>query len=401
MADRPRGGDGPAEGTPEYQWLYGSKGGRPSGGDEPTRAMPGSARGEDTRLMPTMPRGSGDSRSDFPPSVPPPPRRDSDQPSKPPRRRRSGLRVLRWLVLLWVVFLLAVPFWAWSKVAKVDASPAGQRPNEQPGTTYLLVGSDSRGDLTEAEREELGTGGDVGQRTDTIMLLHVGSGPNLLMSVPRDSIVPIPGHSTTKINAAYAWGGPKLLVRTLESTTGIRIDHYVEIGFGGFVDMVDAVGGVEICPKRAMKDPQANLDIPKGCQEVDGKTALGYARSRKTYTQLGDIDRARAQREVVSAVGAEATSPWTFVNPVRYWRLAMATARSFTVSEDSNPLAIARFGWAMTRVDGENGLTCGIPIRDLAVNWDPTRSEQLFSYIIEDNTEDIPAQLCTDSGLPK
>ena len=137
------------------------------------------------------------------------------------------------LLILWLVFLVAVPLWAWSKVDKVDAFPDGDRPDEQDGTTYLMVGSDSRGDLTEEERKELGTGNASGQRTDTIMLLHTGDGPNLLMSIPRDSLVEVPGHGTTKINAAYAFGGPKLLVRTIEGDTGIRIDHYVEIGFGG------------------------------------------------------------------------------------------------------------------------------------------------------------------------
>src|SRR5690606_24220247 len=121
-----------------------------------------------------------------------------------------------------------------------------------------------------------------------------------------DSWVDIPGHGRSKINSAYGKGGPPLVVATVEQNTGLRVDHYVEIGLGGLVDMVDAVGGIEICPKTAMKDKDANLEIEAGCQEADGKTALGYARSRKTYKQLGDVDRARAQREVVSAVGSSA-----------------------------------------------------------------------------------------------
>ena len=306
-------------------------------------------------------------------------------------------------MLVWLVFMLAVPIWAWSKVDKIDAMPADDgRPDEQGGNTYLVVGSDSRDDLTEEERKELGTGGEVGQRTDTIMLLHTGDGPNLLMSIPRDSIVSIPGHGDSeKVNAAYAYGGPQLLIRTLENETGIRIDDYIEIGFGGFVGMVDAVGGVEICPKTAMNDPQANLDIPKGCQEADGKTALGYARSRKTYSELGDVDRARAQREVVSAIGDEALSPWTFVNPLRYFQLSSASAESFSVSEGTGPISLGRFAIAMTRVDGDSGLTCGVPIQDLAVTWDEERSEELFSYIRDDDTSGIPDSLCTPSGMPR
>jgi len=306
---------------------------------------------------------------------------------------------VKWVVLAWLVFLVAVPFWAWTRVDQLDAAPDGERPGEQDGTTYLLVGSDSRADLSEEERQENNTGGDVGQRTDTIMLLHTGSGPNLLMSIPRDSLVSIPGYGENeKVNAAYAYGGPQLLVRTLKAETGIRIDHYVEIGLGGFVSVVDAVGGIEICPTQAMNDPQANLDIERGCQEADGTVALGYARSRKT-SDLGDIDRAKHQREVVSAVGDKAVSPWAVLNPVRYFRLNAAMPDFFRVSEGTNPIDMGRFAWAMTRVDGESGLTCGVPIADLAVTWDDERSRRLFDLIIADDTASVPPELCTPSGL--
>jgi LCP family protein required for cell wall assembly len=317
-------------------------------------------------------------------------------PARPRRRFRWGW--VKLALLAWVVFLVAVPLWAWSQVDKVKADPGDERPADQPGTTYLLVGSDSREGLTRKEELDLGTGRAEGRRTDTIMLLHTGSGPNLLMSIPRDSLVPVPGHSTTKINAAYAYGGPKLLVQTIEDATGIRIDDYVEIGFGGFVNVVDAVGGIEICPKTAMKDTLANLDIKKGCQEVDGKVALGYARSRHT-SGLGDIDRARHQREVVSAVGHKAASPWSVLNPVRYFRLASAGKDSLRVGKDTSLFATMRFAWAMTRVDGKNGLTCGVPIADLAVHWDTERAKKLFNLIQEDRTSDVSKDLCGASGL--
>ncbi len=303
------------------------------------------------------------------------------------------------MLLLWLVFLVAVPAWAWTRITQVDADPDSARPDDQPGSTYLLVGSDSREGLSAQERRDLGTGQAEGQRTDTIMLLHTGSGPNLLLSIPRDSIVDIPGvGSDQKVNAAYALGGAELLVATLESETGVRIDNYVEIGFGGFVSVVDAVGGIEICPDEPIDDPLAALDIPKGCQEADGKTALGYARSRKT-SALGDIDRARRQREVVSAVGSEALSPWSVLNPVRYFRLSTAGADALAVGEDTGPIDTARFAWAMTRVNGENGLTCSVPIVDLAVTWDRERALELFGLIKEDRTADITEDLCRPSGL--
>lgn len=309
---------------------------------------------------------------------------------------------MRWvwlLVLLWVAYLVAVPAWAWTQVHKVDFTPAAGRPADQPGTTYLLVGSDSRAGLTRHQELHLGTGKGVGQRTDTIMLLHTGAGPNLLMSIPRDSYVPIPGHGSSKINAAYAWGGPKLLVKTIEQDTHIRIDDYVEIGFAGFVDVVDAVGGIQICPTQRMNDPLANLHVKKGCQQVNGRVALAYARSRHV-SSLGDIDRAKHQREVVSAVGHKAVSPWSVIDPFRYFGLAKATDASLTLGKGTGPLAALKFAWAMTHVSGTNGLTCSVPISDLYVHWDPQRAPRMFRLIRQDRTQDISKNLCSPSGLP-
>ncbi len=396
MADRPQGG--PEKGTPEYNWLYGSKGQQPSG-DE-TRAVPEQSRPDETRVMPAAQRDERGRQSR--PTSPPPPKKPASSPSSTKGGRpRFRLKWLWILLVLWLVFLIAIPLWAWSRVDKIDAFPEGSRPDEQPGTTYLMVGSDSRGDLTAEERKELGTGNASGNRTDTIMMLHTGDGPNLLMSIPRDSLVEVPGYGTTKINAAYAYEGADLLVKTVENETGIRIDHFVEIGFGGFVDLVDAVGGIEVCPTFAMDDPLAKIDLEKGCQEVDGPTALGYARSRKTDEQFGDLGRAARQREVVSAIGSEAVSPWSILNPVRYYRLNMAGARAVRVSEGTSPFAMAQWALAMTRVNGDNGLTCGVPVADFAVNWDEERSNQMFKYIIDDDTSSIPKSLCTPTGFPR
>ena len=357
MPDRRNGPHG--EG---YDWLYGQ------GADE-TRVMPPTGPAD------RPPRGS---------SGPPPPH---DAPVSPGRRRpRFRFRWLLYLLVAWLIFLVAVPVYAWTNVSQVNHTPKdGDRPGEQPGTTYLVVGSDARKGLS-------------GRRTDTIMLLHTGDGPNVLMSLPRASLVEVPGYGVTKINAAFAYGGPRLLTQTVEGSTGIRVDHYVEIGFTGFVRLVDAVGGITICPKQAMNDPLAELDIPKGCQEADGNTALGYARSRKLYTERGDIDRARAQREVVSAIGAELVSWKTVVNPVRYWNVVNAGAASVRVSKDTGPLAAGGFALGMTRVDGDKGLTCGVPIADLSVRWDTERAERLFALIREDRTDEIGKDICRPTG---
>ena len=411
MADRPTDDTGGRD-EPGFDWLYGTQrkgvgsSGRPEGevpnDPEPTRVMPTLNRPGDAPRPASSDRRRTEPRGDGP-GGPRGPRAATSTATPPPRRPPTGKRRHPWrwvkvILLLWLVFLVAVPVWAWTQITKVDAEPDGDRPGSQPGSTYLLVGSDSREDLSAKERRRLGTGKAEGRRTDTIMLLHTGAGPNLLMSIPRDSIVDVPGQGSTKVNAAYALGGPELLVETLESETGIRIDNYVEIGFGGFVNVVDAVGGIEICPDQRMKDPQANLDIKKGCREADGPTALGYARSRKT-SSLGDIDRARHQREVVSAVGSEAMSPWSVLNPVRYFRLAKSGSESLTVGEDTGPFDTARFAFAMTRVTGDKGLTCSVPIADLAVHWDRERALQMFELIKEDRTSEITGDLCRPSGL--
>ncbi len=377
---------------PEFDWLYGAKQSatRPPRSEQPADPQ----ETEQTRVL---------RRSEHP-QAPPPPKAPLPKPGKdaPKKRRRFPFgKVLLAVLIAWVAFLVAVPVIAWKQVAEVDATPNGARPADQPGTTYLLVGSDSRKGLTKAENRKLGTGGvgADGGRTDTIMLLHTGDGPSVLLSIPRDSIVAIPEHGTNKINAAFAYGGPRLLVRTVEQNTGVKIDHYVEIGFGGFVNSVDAVGGIEICPTRRMVDPRANLNIKKGCQHVNGVTALGYARSRHTDPALGDITRAQHQREVVSAIGEEVKSPWTILNPFRYHRLVNGAVSSLRVSEGTGPVDLGRFALAMTRVNGTDGLTCSMPIRDLAVHWDRERALALLKLIKTDRTADIPKRLCRPTGL--
>jgi LCP family protein required for cell wall assembly len=399
MADRP--GRGGPEGGPDFNWLYGGKG-RPDAGPDATRAIRRQPRPDDeaTRVMSTQPRPTARPAPAPTPAPTPAPSPEAPRPGRSfgggggrYRRPRFWIRTAIALVLLWIVYLVAVPVFTWQNVDKVAWEPDGDRPGDQPGTTYLMVGSDSREGLSQEERKELGTGDASGGRTDTIMLLHTGAGPNLLMSIPRDSPAP-----QGKINAAYAAGGPTELTDTVEQLTGIRVDHYVEIGMGGVVGIVDAVGGIEICPDKAIKDPKAKLDIDKGCQEVDGRTALGYSRSRASA--LSDLARVQQQREVVSAIGAKVVSPWSVVNPIRYWRLNQALPDFFVFGEGMGPLRAAQWAMAMTKVNGKDGLTCTVPLANGSAEWDPDRSEQMFRAVIEDDTEAIGKDLCTPSGLP-
>ncbi|MEJ5920280.1 MULTISPECIES: LCP family protein [unclassified Corynebacterium] len=256
------------------------------------------------------------------------------------------------------------------------------RPGRSIATNWLLVGSDSRAGLTDEQAAELSTGaGDFGQRTDTIMIAHIPVvGKAKLVSIPRDSFVEIPGHGTDKINAAFSLGGPELLTDTVEKSTGVRIDHYAEIGFGGFAGIVDAAGGIEMCPPEAIQDPLAGLDIQAGCQKFDGKNALGYVRTRATAQ--GDLDRVGRQREFMGALMKRVSSPWVLLNPYRTIRLANAGVNSLTVSEKDHSWNL---GWLMARLAmGTESLTvptAGTMDTDYAGNvllWDENQTEQFF-----------------------
>lgn len=301
------------------------------------------------------------------------------------------------LLLAWLVFLVATPFIAWGKSTKEPVFTAAERPEEQPGTVYLLAGSDSRDGLDDAEREHLGTGDTEGKRADTMIMYVVPrSGPPTMISLPRDSYVPIPGHGNNKLNAAYAIGGPELLVATVESVTGVHIDHYVEVGFGGFVNVIDAVGGVEICPKEDIQDKNSRLDVKAGCQNADGVTALAYARMRYA-DPLGDLGRMNRQREMMSGVAKKVVSPWTIINPFRWWGVNMGMASALTVDEDTSVIGLAKIAPSVMQVGRGKGVTLMVPVSDpnlqtevgSSMKWDSEEALAMFDQVKSGDTTGI------------
>lgn len=269
-----------------------------------------------------------------------------------------------------------------STLARVPALPSDSEASSA-GTNWLIVGSDSRANLTEEQRDEYATGDPESELTDTIMLLHTGSGPTTLVSLPRDSMVDIPGHGRHKINSAYGrgggadGGGPELLVSTVENATGLRIDHYIEIGFLGIVSVVDAVGGVEMCVPEAIEDPKAALDIEEGCQTLDEATALGYVRTRATASS--DFGRVERQRAFISALLDKATSPGTLFNPFRIVPLATGLSSSIAVDDGTHVWHLAQLGLAMRGLS--DGISTTVPVRDGVVNWDKQRATALFDAL--------------------
>lgn len=264
------------------------------------------------------------------------------------------------------------------------------RPASAGGTNWLLVGSDSRADLSPEQQAELSTGGDLGNgRTDTILLVHIpglGSGePTTMVSIPRDSYVEIPGYGMDKINAAFAEGGPQLLAQTVEESTGLHLDHYAEIGFAGFGAVVDALGGVEICPTDPIDDPLAGINLAAGCQTMNGPAALGYVRSRATAR--ADLDRMIHQREFMSALLHRTANPLVWLNPWRWYAVPHAVVAALSVDGDTHVWDLARLGWALR--DGIAAIT--VPVGEMTGNevgsvviWDSAVSQALFDALRSD-----------------
>jgi LCP family protein required for cell wall assembly len=302
-----------------------------------------------------------------------------------PEPRRRWRRILM-LVLagLMAYFTILATIFALS-VNKIDAMPASQIASTA-GTNYLLVGSDGRQDLTAKERKQLHVGNVDGNRTDTIMILNVPLiGQPTLVSIPRDSWVPIPGHGSDKINAAFALGGPELLVETVELTTGLHIDNYVEVGMVGVARITDALGGVTLCPDRRYNDEKSNLNVKKGCQEMEGKTALAYVRMRYADPK-GDIGRAERQQEYMKSATMKSMSPLTWLNPFKMISVATTAGDSLTVDEGTGIVDDARMAMAMGMISMGWGESTAVPIQDdnywvngqQAVKWDTPAALELF-----------------------
>jgi LCP family protein required for cell wall assembly len=309
-----------------------------------------------------------------------------------PRRRRSWKLRLLGALLAPVLLLAGFAGYLDHRLNRPEVlGDYAGRPADTPGTNWLIVGSDSRTGLSKEQQRTYHTGGDAGMRADSMMLLHTGDHGPALISLPRDSYVPIPGHGDQKLNAAFSFGGPRLLTRTIEMLTKVRIDHYVEIGFGGFVGMVDAVGGVRVCSRTSVRDKKAGLDLKAGCHTLAGGQALSYVRSRHAFAG-GDFDRVKHQREFLAALVHEATSSRVLFNPFRILPFTLRAADSFTVDKGDHLWSLVGFASAMRGVTKGDGLTTTVPVAGHGsapgvgsyVTWDTRRAGALFKALRED-----------------
>jgi LCP family protein required for cell wall assembly len=331
-----------------------------------------------------------------------------------PRRRNRPLRILTAAASAGIVAVSLTGFVSLnhyeSKITRVpvfaglneDARP--DKP-ETSATNILLVGSDSRDGLTRSEIAELHVGApDSGRRSDSMMLLHLDEDWSraTVVSFPRDSYVTLPEYTTedgtvlreerNKLNAAYATGGPGRTIATIEEATGIRIDHYVEVGFDGFVNAVDAVGGVEVCTEKALYDRRAGLDLPAGTSELDGGEALAYVRARYVDSS-SDLGRMERQQDFLASLFRKATSSGVLLNPVRLNGLLDATLSSISTDAGLSRDLLLQLATQMRQMAAGNVVFTTVPIADAdyrpgnvgsTVRWDDVKAEELFTAIRAD-----------------
>ena len=321
-------------------------------------------------------------------------------PPRPPRARKKFRKrrvIIPILVILLVVLIAWPSYLVWygnSKLSRTDALSGA--PNT-PGKTVLFAGTDRK--VEGMDDEEIG-----GQRSDSIMLVHIPeSGNASLISLPRDSYVVIPGYGPGKLNSAYSRGGPELLVETVENLSGLTVDHYVEVGMDGIQELVDAVGGVELCYDHDVSDSYSGLEWEAGCHHSDGETALAFTRMRY-QDPLGDIGRTARQRQVIAKVMNEVLTVSTLVNPVKQHDLVGSTASVLRTDPDTSIFDLGRIAIPMRGILGADGIIGTPPILDMnyrpgnvgsTVLLDPEGTDEFFAKVADGSItqDDVAANL--------
>ncbi|MBW1595718.1 LCP family protein [Streptomyces sp. JJ38] len=369
-------------------------------GSAPAAPAPGYDPGYDAGApgQPGIPRQAGPGHgSGGPGGVPGPAPRP-----RPNWRRRITVGLVVCLAALLVIGV-GTYFWADGKLRRdVDLAKVEDRPEAGKGTNYLIVGSDSREGLSDEDKDRLRTGSADGRRTDSMMILHVGDNGNSLISLPRDSWVTIPEFTGSesgnripaqqqKLNTSFSIQGPELLVRTVEYNTGLRIDHYAEIGFGGFANIVDALGGVEMCFDKPVKDKNSGADFAKGCHRLDGAESLAFVRNRYNV-EGGDLGRTQNQQKLLAALAKESATPSTVLNPFSLYPTMGAGLDSLIVDKDMGLFDLASMFWAMKGLTGGDGTQMNMPLSGFyaapggqsALKWDMERVKPLMEQLKND-----------------
>ncbi|MFJ8310676.1 MULTISPECIES: LCP family protein [unclassified Streptomyces] len=387
----------PQRPVPQQQPAYAEGYGQQHGSGAPRGPAPGQYDGYSEGQVYGSPAGRGPGG----PGGPEGPRRGGGRrPGAAPNwRKRITIGALV-LVVAVVAASVGTYFWADSKMRReVDLSKVIDRPAGGKGTNYLIVGSDSRDGMSAAEKQKLHTGSAEGKRTDSMILLHVGDNGNTMLSLPRDSWVTIPSFKGSqsgkqfpspgknKLNAAFSIDGPELLVRTVEANTGLHIDHYAEIGFAGFANIVDAVGGVELDIPQDIKDKDSGADFKKGKQTLNGQQALAFVRNRHGYA-AGDLQRTKNQQKFLAAIASQTATPTTLLNPFKLYPVMGAGLDTLIVDKDMGLFDLADMFWAMKGITSGSGLSMNMPVAgdgpQTSLLWDKPKVTQLVNELKND-----------------
>ena len=273
---------------------------------------------------------------------------------------------------------------------------------------YLVVGSDNREGLTKEQIRELRVGGvDVaaGGRSDTMLLVHISKARDaaFIVSLPRDTLVTIPAHISQdgksqiparpgKLNAAFAFGGAPLLIETIEQTTALKIDHYIEVSFAGFVGVVDALGGIKVCSKVDIDDPKSHLVMSAGYHLLDGVESLKFVRTRD-FDGRGDIGRMERQQQFVSSIIRKATSSGTLLNPIKLANFYQATISTVKMDEGVTKNDLLTLGKQLSNLSSGSVRTLTVPLSNpngrhptvgSVVIWDEVLAPELWNRIKND-----------------
>jgi LCP family protein required for cell wall assembly len=318
---------------------------------------------------------------------------------QPGRRGRRIALIAGLVVVVLVVALVGSYFYLDSKLNRSVALPASSL--QSAGQNWLIAGADSRQGLSKKQIDTLHVGDVTGtENSDSLMLLHIGSGRPVLISIPRDSYVPIPGHGSNKINAALGFGGPTLLIQAVENVTGLQINHYMGIGFGGLVNVVNQVGGVTMCLPKALHDYDSGASIPAGCHNLDGAQALAFVRDRHSFADE-DLQRIEDQRAFLTALLNKATGPGVYLNPFVALPFGSAAASSISVDQGTQLYDLIKVALAL-----RNPQTGTVPVANAnyetanagdAVLWNRSEALQLFNDL--KNNQQVPANLLSGTKV--
>jgi LCP family protein required for cell wall assembly len=378
--------------------------------------------GEEPQLPPELdPRGPGPGKAAGP---------DKPKPRTSVKARRK--RILAWVAagVAALVLITAATSFAFLQhlLNSITHTNVFGGLTDRPGggvkgdLNILLVGSDSRAGLTNTQKNQLHVGHDVGQRSDTMILLHIprGGGKAVLVSLPRDSLVTIPRHkdasghvipaAQNKLNTSYSFGGPKLTVQTVEYNTHVRIDHYIEVNFLGFVNIVNALGGVTVCTPTPIHDPVhrlptggfggSGLELPAGKSELDGTRALEYVRARE-FDPSADLGRIQRQQKFMSAMVQKAKSAGLLLDLPRLYSLLGAVGHSLTTDSDFGLAQIKDLASNLRSMSPAHVEFLTVPLEPGSFNegaignvvkWDPVKSKQLFNDLTNDKPISKPAK---------